>query len=1062
MDNLFFFGDWQVEVNSNSLRQGDKLKQLEPKAMDVLLFLCQNPGQVVSSDDIVKHCWPNIETGDNPLHKVINQLRRVLGDSATAPTYIETIRKRGYRTLAAVTFPIGHEATATLQAWQGDSPFPGLQAYSADYAEVFFGRNAQISTLLKRIAKQVQFGRSFSLVLGPSGSGKSSLIHAGILPNLMAPAGYHGIYVPSAVSLDFADVPQQQLLTHLAATLLDWDIKDEPVFSGWSAEQLADALKQDMAQVISCCQAALAAQGKHLSGHKNYLALVVDRLEVLLASQQFSPQETQEFVDIMEQFATCHCVLVISACRNDFYPELVAYPSLMAGKGKGAHFDLAAPTLNELLQMIRLPAQAAGLRWEVDSVSGMGLDELLCSEAMSNPDALPMLQYTLQALYLQRSSDDQLCLRVYQDLGGIEGAIGKNAEEAVNHLTAAQKATLPRILSLLVTLREDEQSITSRSARWSQLQSNSEKALVQALVDSRLFVSHLHNNEACFSIAHEALLRRWPRASQWIEQHKDSLAIKSRLQQLSKRWRQEGRNRAYLLADGKPLKEAQSLQQNPLFSLEPEDTDFIAASTKRVAIGRWLWRGTGGLLCLLTLTSVLMSIKSYDAQQQAQQRRLSAENLLGFMVGDFADKLRSIGRMDLLDGISNKALEYFSNPDNQSADQQLSFDARFQYGQTLEAMGEVAYSRGKNDEAEAALLAARNRLLPLLVEQADNLELLKTLGANAFWLGQLEFDKSDWLAARPWFEQYLSHSQAMVAVAPEMADALAELAYAQSSLGSVDLKNMAFEQATTNFERALVTQQRLLSLEPNNEQWVADIANTQSWLASAMEGTGNIAGAIRIYEKIELSLQGVNEVYAKDRRGHFLAKVARLYFFNGDTVRGEDALKQAHLIRQEMLVIDPNNQNWLFDLMMLNSDKILQGLVPLDDTASLVAFKRDLLASSKHFSAVRQQRVMALGYWAMAKQRFRHGLYSESLADIHQSVSLLSSLYVEGAEDVSLLSDLSEAEMLQARVKQALDDLSYRQHCANVAQYLAPVTQKSKDPRLLIPYQKSLECLDES
>lgn len=189
-DSTFFFGEWQINPSANSLLLGKQVKQLEPKAMDVLLFLCQRAGEVVSSDEIVSHCWPGVDTGDNPLHKIINQLRRALGDSATEPTYIETIRKRGYRTLAEVRFPIGHQATASPQSWQGGSPFPGLQAYSANYAEVFFGRSEQISTLLNRISQQILFGRAFCLILGPSGSGKSSLINAGVVPNLMKGDGY--------------------------------------------------------------------------------------------------------------------------------------------------------------------------------------------------------------------------------------------------------------------------------------------------------------------------------------------------------------------------------------------------------------------------------------------------------------------------------------------------------------------------------------------------------------------------------------------------------------------------------------------------------------------------------------------------------------------------------------------------------------------------------------------------------------------------------------------------------------------------------------------------------
>ena len=837
-DSTFFFGEWQVNPSANSLLLGKQVKQLEPKAMDVLLFLCQNAGEVVSSDEIVSHCWPGVDTGDNPLHKIINQLRRALGDSATESRYIETIRKRGYRTLAEVRFPVGHEASATPQTWQGGSPFPGLQAYSANYADVFFGRSEQISTLLNRISQQIQFGRAFCLILGPSGSGKSSLINAGVLPNLMTANGFNGVGVVAYSSLDFADVSKGQLLTDLASAMLDWELNDTPVFEGMSADTLAAKLEQDPQSIVEICKQSL----KNQAYATPRFALFIDRLEVLLSSPLFSDAERSAFIELLERLATSHAVLILSACRNDFYPLLVNYPSLMAGKARGAHFDLAPPTRTELLQMIRLPAIAANLTWDIDSDTAMPLDEMLCSDAASNPDALPMLQYTLQALYLQRSDDDKLLVSVYRTLGGIEGAIGKNAEQAISHLTEAEKASLPRILSLLVTLREDEKSITSRTARWSQLQSAAETALVQAMVDSRLFVSHLQNGEPCFSIAHEALLRRWPRATAWISEHNDSLSIKSRLQHLSQRWLSEAKHSAYLLAEGKPLKEAQSLRQNPLFDLDERETDFIAASSKRATMLRWTRRITVALLCVLTLTSVIMSVRSIEAEKLAQQKRLAAEDLLGFMVGDFADKMRGIGRMDLLDGISNKALEYFTDFSSQDDEKYLSFDARFQHGQTLEAMGEVAYSRNKIDEARSALLAAQEKMLPLLELQPDNLALLKTLGANAFWLGQLKYDVSDWAATRPFFEQYLAYSQTMYTLAPEDRDALMELSYAHNSLGSVSINQQEFANAQQDFEESLRLKLLALAKAPEDSQLIADVADTRSWLASAAVSPRGKAG----------------------------------------------------------------------------------------------------------------------------------------------------------------------------------------------------------------------------
>ncbi|MCS6231160.1 transcriptional regulator [Shewanella baltica] len=1065
-DSTFFFGEWQINPSANSLLLGKQVKQLEPKAMDVLLFLCQRAGEVVSSDEIVSHCWPGVDTGDNPLHKIINQLRRALGDSATDPTYIETIRKRGYRTLAEVRFPIGHEATASPQSWQGGSPFPGLQAYSANYAEVFFGRSEQISTLLNRISQQIIYGRAFCLVLGPSGSGKSSLINAGVVPNLMKGGGYNGIGVASFSSLDFADVSKGQLLTDLASAMLDWEINDTPVFEGMSAETLAVQLVEDIQDVINQCTQALKVQ----PFTQPFFALFIDRLEVLLSSPLFSDTERTVFVELLEQLATSKAVIIISACRNDFYPLLVGYPSLMAGKSRGAHFDLAPPTRTELLQMIRLPAVAANLSWEVDSETAMPLDEMLCSDAASNPDALPMLQYTLQALYLQRSADDKLLVSVYHALGGIEGAIGKNAEQAISHLSDAEKASLPRILSLLVTLREDEKSITSRTARWSQLQSTAETALVQAMVDSRLFVSHLQNGEPCFSIAHEALLRRWPRATAWISEHSDSLSIKSRLQHLSTRWLSEAKHSAYLLAEGKPLKEAQSLSQNPLFDLDDPETAFIAASTKRANMLRWTRRLTVTLLCVLTLTSIIMSVRSIEAEKLAQQKRLAAEDLLGFMVGDFADKMRGIGRMDLLDGISNKALEYFSDFSSPDDEKYLSFDARFQHGQTLEAMGEVAYSRNKIDEARSALLAAQEKMLPLLNVQPKNLALLKTLGANAFWLGQLKYDVSDWAASRPIFEQYLTYSQTMYALAPEDKDALMELSYAHNTLGSVSMKQQEFTQARQDFEESLRLKLLALTKAPEDSQLIADVADTRSWLASAVLSQGDLNSALTIHKQIQVELEAVRKKNSSD--GYLLDRLASsfrisstLFEYKGMTKEAFDnAILGEHLMVQA-ITLDPKNSSWKtelyylkFQLMLLNASlKDPHNSYTPESLQTELKQENDTFVKSHRYRALE---VVFLKNTANYYQLTEQDLKSES--SLIAASTLLTEMVKDAPYDYKYHASLAEVELLEAKLLKKTKKINMmRNYCIKAKTRLAPIQERNKDPLYLQPYANALDCLGE-
>jgi len=1066
MSGTFFFGEWQVDPSANTLRLGKQLIQLEPKAMDVLVLLCQKAGEVLSSDEIVSTCWPQTEVGDNPLHKIITQIRKALGDSATSSTYIETIRKRGYRTLAQVTFPLGQEESATPQSWQGGSPFPGLQAYDASYATVFFGRGSQIETLLEHIAQQVQYGRAFCLVLGPSGSGKSSLINAGVMPNLMQNSGYNGVKVESYSSLDLADLTPGQLLMQLASALLDWEVADQPVFDGCSAEQLADKLQHQMDWVLQSCKKAL----QHQNESKSRFAIFIDRLEVLLSSPLFSEEERLLFIDRMEQLATSGLVLVLSACRNEFYPLLVTYPSLMAGKARGAHFDLAPPSRADLLQMIRLPAIAANLSWDLDPNTAIPLDELLCSEAASNPDALPMLQYTLQELYLQRSDSNQLLFSVYKNLGGIEGAIGKNAEQAIAQLSTAEKDSLPRVLSLLVTLREDEQSITSRTALWQQLHNEAERTLVQAMVEHRLFVSHLHNAVPCFSIAHEALLRRWPRATNWIAEHHQSLSVKSRLQHLTKRWLAEDKHSAYLLADGKPLAEAQQLAQNGFFTLDINEQAFILASGKRSKLVRTSRRLTFALLCVLTFTAVLMSFRSFEAEKQAQQKRLAAESLLGFMVGDFADKLRSIGRMDLLDGISNKALEYFSDFSDANNDQYLSTQARLQHGQTLEAMGEVAYSRDKIDEAKTALLAAREKLAPVLNEQPNNLELLKTLGANAFWLGQIQYDANNWQAVKPEFELYYTYSQAMYKIAPDSVDALMELSYATNSLGSLAMNLQEFEQATAFFDESLNLKLLAKAKDPDNTALIADIADTRSWLASAALAKGDTDKAIEVHLQIQTEFERMNheaksDAYMLDKVFNSYSNLASIYEYQGLFKLAFAKVYQTHELLKQAVKQDPSNNGWQVSAF---HHKVILMRLNAKQSDSRIKYTPELLeqelAQKKTEFGSELQYQRAYSNWLIQSARYYQAIgQSQKSADFtSQALVLYQELYAVEPNSPRLALALAEAELLQkTHYKTQLQHEKSQQSCVRAKSLLEPLQLKDKRPDYIQPYARALSCLNE-
>ncbi|MGJ8680171.1 nSTAND1 domain-containing NTPase [Paraglaciecola sp.] len=1071
---LFFVGEWQVTPSNNTVRKGQLVIPLEPKAMDVLVLLCHQQGEVLSADKIISQCWGNNDIGDNPIHKVITQLRKALGDKASDPTFIETIRKRGYRVIAHVDFPLGDNlsdtptTTATSNSWSGQSPFPGLSAFEPKQASVFFGRNAQIVSFLERLSAQINQGRAFCLLLGPSGTGKSSLVNAGVLPRLLFEGGFDGIRVLSHSSLDLADVTKNRLFIDLASTMLDWDINDNLVFVDLSAETLAEKLRTNIAEVLAIISAFMQA---NQTGHtKDYLLLFVDRIEVILASTIFDDFERRQFIGLIDLLASSGHVMVISACRNDFYPLLAQYKTLMQGKDSGAHFDLLPPSRNELMQMIRMPAQIAGLSWAVDPNTNISLDEILCDHAARNPDSLPMLQYTLQELYLQRSDNNEMQVSVYQSLGGIEGAIGKKAEEIFIHLPTEQQGELAFLFSQLVTVNGDSDgsndNITSKAARWSQLANVNQKSLVQAMVDSRLFVSHLNNQQACFSLAHEALLRRWPRASQWITAHQESITIKSRLRVVSQRWIAEGKSTSFLLASGKPLLEAKQLKHNPIFSLEPEEIALITASEKRFKLRKWLTRSVMVVLCLLTITSVTMSYKSYQSENLAQQKRAEAESLLGFMVGEFADKLRSVKRMDLLDGISNKALEYFSQQEQQNnsifsfGDSSQNFKASFQHAQTLGAMGEVARSRNKLDEAQRAFAAAKQILDKLYISQPFNLELLTTLGANAFWLGQLAMDNAEFPKAKVFFESYLKYSQIMVEFSPSDIEAKRELSYAYMAKGSVYIKSQQNLLARDAFERALDIQIMLVENLSKDYVSIIDLADTLEWLAESQEQLGDLQDAVKTRIKAQ---DIVNDLLIAHKGSADLLENLAYSYFNAANVlyylSEYKAASQAILVSikhfNDMLAQDSSNKIWQLELLSAQAFHYLmltiiengdsQSIVSLDDFNKLLD-RAEKFPFSLVFIINTYQHS---GNWGLAEKA------------LNLAKPILENLVKQQPDNSILVSSLSNIYLTKAKqgkLNQTKDNQTVS-NCAKAINILQPNINIQTSYELSQPYVKAYDCL---
>ncbi|WDI93613.1 nSTAND1 domain-containing NTPase [Xanthomonas campestris] len=1053
----FRLGPLLVEPERLTLIGDGESITLEPRMMEVLVALAERAGEVISAEQLLIDVWHGSFYGDNPVHKTIAQLRRKLGDDSRQPRFIETIRKRGYRLLPKVIFPEDYRgALPGMGAWGHGSPYVGLRAFDPDHAEVFFGRSHAIAQVLAAVRAQLQSQRALVLLSGASGCGKTSLLRAGVVPLLAQPGGLDGLQAVAVAYCSLAACRGGDVADTLTHALAEWAADGRAVFSAAQMATCTQWLTQPAALHAAIAEATRhAAPARETVQTHRHLLLVIDHAEALVATPGITAQDRAACTALLQALCASTHVAVLMVTRSDFYPRLIeAVPELVELKRGDGHVDLLPPRDGEIGQIIRVPAAMAGLRFEEDHDSASRLDDVLRDATARQPDALPLLQHLLQALHERRSDDGLLTFAAYRALGGLEGALAHHAEQTFRALPAPAQAALGDVLTQVSVIHPDSAAVTARRAVWSALpDASGARALVDAFVQARLFVSELVAGEPGFAVAHEALLRQWPRASEWIHENRRLLQARKRLQLAAQRWASEGRRDDHLLNSGRPLSEAREAARRMPQDLDALDLAFLHACERAHRQRRGLYAAAAALLVVLASASLLLGWQARQAQQVAEQRRDEAQQLVGYMLGDLAEQLRTVGNLKLLDSVGTRALRYLEELPNAS----MQAGDLINHARALRTTGEVLMNQGKLDQAHAAFTRAAATAAQARTLAPDVLEAHAETGQAAYWLGAMAYRNKQFPLARRHWAQYLAASEWLVRAKPDDPRWQLELSYALNNLAMLATTQGNAPTAIGFFARDIALKRVLVARTPENASLRYELIDSLSGLSLAQENQGLLAPAEQGYREqlamLRVLVDKDPDAHAWQRRlAGSLIRTSNLALARGQLVQAQQDARESLRLLQPLAALQPDNVAWRRDLAHAYAQA---GWVAALDGHAGDATQQ--LARAQQTMAELLQQAQPLPEWqwleAIIALRLQAARAPPLAQDFAPIVARLETLHRAKPDEVVGISALAQALVWHGEQRAAAgDDAGARTAWQRALAVLGKDAGNSRDKNLLDPW----------
>ncbi len=932
----FRVGDVLVEPARLRIVRDGEIIPLEPRWMGLLVHFADHAGEPVSTDALLREVWKTESYGDNVLRKAIHGLRRALGDDARDPRYIRSLNRNGYMLIAPVT-RVGDyrdpHGPAPAPTWSQRNPFLGLQAFDDSHEDVFCGRRRFIERTLAAIHGQLDNGQRFVFLQGASGCGKTSLLRAGVIPALRKSGDRFNSHVLAVATCDLAGVQDGEAATALVAALMTWKLDERSVFAPQVESDAVARLVAHPAAIGETIEDALRRRTQRREEKKvrPLLLLMVDHAEVLVSSDAVTPAQRERVSTLLRGVRESPNALILMNCRSDFAPRLSeAMPELADWKAGQGYVEVTRPNAHEIAEIIRQPALKAGLTYEQDPDTLSRLDDVLRDAAMREPDVLPLLQHTLQALYERDHARHVLSFAAYREIGGLEGALARHAEAVFATLPPAAQARLDDVLSRLVVTQPDSDSISGQRAHWSTLADPDARQLVHEFIRARLFVGELNDGLPGFGVAHEALLRQWPRASEWAHNNQKLLKAQEHLKRAAKRWDDEGRLDDHLLNPGQQLHEARDVERRFPDGVKDVERAFLGASWRAYTRARRLKLAAILTLAVLTVASGTFAILAGNAQREANVRRAEAEkrraeadarredaqSLADFLLVDLATKLRAQGDLELLQGISEKALEYLRKRPTEA----LNAKETVNLSKAWLTTGEIMMIGGDADAATKQSFLPVDTMLRSAAHRFPTSDIvLNERGQTAFWIGYAQYQSHRYDQTRAHWTRYRDISAELTRRTPSDTEWWRQTAFALNNLGTLAMKIGDPASALAHFRKSESLKLSVWKVSGGKLQDQFDLADTRSWIGQAVRANGELKSAHDIHTASIHNLKKLLHTQPKasgwkSRLADFLYLDAELALARGEHHLAEQEIIESIAILERLHDKEDVQAEWTLDL----------------------------------------------------------------------------------------------------------------------------------------------------